>query len=143
MTRTPNISIVVLLKETKEIFISGLEDDLSSWVEDEGRIGDLLNGFYSSLFSSSSPTKFDAILDCVEPRVTREMNEKLLHPFVASKVQVALAQMKANTTPGLDGFPPCSTNNIGQKLEWRYLMPSLGCLIQVFSLMSSTTLSLL
>lgn len=66
----------------------------------------MLNGFYSSLFSSSSPTKFDEVLDSVEIRVTQEMNEKLLHPFVVSEVHEALAQMKVNTAHGPDGFPP-------------------------------------
>lgn len=75
-------------------------------MEEEGRISDLLNGFYSSLFSSSSPMEFDAVLDCVEPRVTREINESLTRPFVASEVQVALAQMKADTSPRPDEFPP-------------------------------------
>ena len=89
-------------------------------MEEEDRINELLNDFYSSLFSSSNPTEFDAFLDCVEPRVTPEMNESLTRPFVASEVQTALAQMKANTSPGPDGFPPCSTNNIGKKLEQRF-----------------------
>ena len=88
----------------KRNFISGLED--GSWVEEEDRIGELLNDFYSSLFSSSNPTEFDAVLDGVEPRVTREMNESLTRPFVASEVQTALAQMKANASTGPDGFPP-------------------------------------
>ena len=84
-------------------------------MEGEDRIGELLNDFYSSLFSSSNPTDFDAVLDCVEPRVTPEMNEFLTRPFVASEVQTALAQMKAN--------------NIGQKLERRFQTQLLVSLI--------------
>lgn len=60
-------------------------------MEDEGRIGDLLNDFYSSLFSSSSLTGFDVVLDYVEPWVTWEMNKFLTRPFIASEVQAALA----------------------------------------------------
>ena len=90
----------------KRNFISGLEDDRGLWVDDEERIGELLNDFYSSLFSSSNPTEFDAALVGVEPRVTREMNDSLTRPFVATEVETALAQMKANTSPGPDGFPP-------------------------------------
>ena len=75
-------------------------------MEDEDRISDLLNGFYSSLFSSSRLTEFDEVLEGMETRVTQEMNEKLLYSFVASEVQAALAQMKASITPGPDGFPP-------------------------------------
>ena len=75
-------------------------------MEDEDRIGDLLNSFYSSLFSSSSPTKFDEVLEGMETRVTQEMNEELLRSFEAFKVQAALMQMKANTASGPDGLPP-------------------------------------
>ena len=75
-------------------------------MEDEDRIGDLLNSFYSSLFSSSSPTKFDEVLEGMETRVTQEMNEELLRSFEAFKVQEALMQMKANTASGPDGLPP-------------------------------------
>ena len=75
-------------------------------MEDEDRIGDLLNSFYSSLFSSSSPTKFDEVLEGMETRVTQEMNEELLRSFEAFKVQAALMQMKANTASSPDGLPP-------------------------------------
>ena len=75
-------------------------------MEDEDRIGDLLNSFYSSLFSSSSPIKFDEVLEGMETRVTQEMNEELLRSFEASKVQAALMQMKANPASGPDGLPP-------------------------------------
>ena len=94
------------MERNKRNFISGLEDDLGLWVEDENQIGDLLNSFYSSLFSSSSPTKFDEVLEGMETRVTQEMNEELLRSFEAFKVQAALMQMKANTASGPDGLPP-------------------------------------
>jgi len=93
-------------ERNKRNFISGLKDDLGLCVEDENQIGDLLNSFYSSLFSFSSPSEFDKVLDGVEARVTPEMNKDLLRPFQASEVQLAFKQMEANTAPGLDGLPP-------------------------------------
>lgn len=93
-------------KRSKRNFILGLKDDHGLWVVDEDRIGDLLNNFYSSLFSFSSPTVFDEVLKGVETCVTQEMNDELIRSFEASDVQAALAQMKANTTPGPDGLPP-------------------------------------
>ena len=94
------------IKRNKKNFISGLEDNHSLWVEDENGVGELLNGFYPSLFSSSCPTEFNEVLEGVEPRVTQDMNAVLLNPFDASKVHVALGQMKANIAPGQNGLPP-------------------------------------
>nr|POF21903.1 putative ribonuclease h protein [Quercus suber] len=80
-------------ERNKKNFISGLEDDQGSWVEDENKVGDLLIGYYSSLFSSSCPTDFDEVLEGVEARVSPEMNVSLLRPFVASEVQ-SIAQAR-------------------------------------------------
>ena len=75
-------------------------------MEGENNVGELLNDFYSSLFSSSYPTEFNEVLEGVESRVTQEMTADLLRPFMASAVQAALGQMKANTALGPDGLPP-------------------------------------
>lgn len=56
----------------------GLEDKDGAWIENEDRIGEMLIQYYSSLFASSNPSYFNAMLDGVEPRVTEEMNEVLL-----------------------------------------------------------------
>lgn len=68
-------------------------------------IGDLIVNFYSNLFSSANPTMFDEVLHGVEPRVSQEMNEKLLQPFHAFEVHLALMQLEANTTLGPNGLP--------------------------------------
>ena len=90
----------------KRNFIGGLEDQYGNWVDDENRIGDLVVNFYSNLFTSANPTLFDEVLHGVNPRVSQEMNDKLLQPFHASEVQIALKQMEANTAPSSDGLPP-------------------------------------
>ena len=93
-------------ERNKKNFISGLEDYHGIWVEGGNNVGELLNGFYSSLFSSSCPTKFNEVLEGVESQVTQDMNVDLLRPFIATKVEAALGQMKANTAPGPNGLPP-------------------------------------
>ena len=112
----------------KRNFIVGLENDLGLWVEEEDRISELLNDFFSSLFSFSNPTEFDAVLDCVEPRVTPDMNAYLTRPFVASEVQTALAQMKANTAPEPDGFPPLFYKQYWSKIGAEVLDAVIGVL---------------
>ena len=66
----------------------------------------MIVNFYSNLFALANLTLFDEVLHGVEPRVSQEMNDKLLQPFHASEVQIALKQMEANTALGLDGLPP-------------------------------------
>ena len=90
----------------KRNFIEGLEDQYGHWVDDENRIGNLIVNFYSNLFTSANLTLFDEVLHGVKPRVSQEMNDKLLQPFHASEVQIALKQMEANTAPGPNGLPP-------------------------------------
>ena len=97
-------------------------------MEGENRIGEILNDFFSSLFSSSNPTEFDDVLDCVEPRVTLDMNAYLTRPFVASEVQTALAQMKANTAPGPDGFPALFYKQYWSKIGAEVLDAVIGVL---------------
>lgn len=83
-----------------------MENELGKWVKEENQIGELLIRFYSNLFTSSNPTNLDPVLNGVQPRVFRSMNEDLLRLFEASEVQRALKQMKSDTALGLDGFPP-------------------------------------
>ena len=75
-------------------------------MEGEDRIGNLITRYYSSLFTMVNPTEFTPVLNRVKRRVSAEMNEELLKPFVEDEVKHALKQMDANTTPGPDGLPP-------------------------------------
>lgn len=83
-----------------------MENELGEWVKEENQIGELLIRFYSNLFTLSNPTNLDPVLNGVQPRVFRSMNDDLLRLFEASEVQRALEQMKSDTALGLDGFPP-------------------------------------
>ena len=67
--------------------------------------GNLLTRYYS-LFTTTNPTEFANVLNGVKRRVSAEMNDKLLKPFVEKEVKHALKQMDANTVPGPDGLPP-------------------------------------
>ncbi|PON86508.1 hypothetical protein TorRG33x02_177020, partial [Trema orientale] len=46
----------------------------------------------------------DIILDKVQPKVTCDMNEYLLHPFSSEEVYMVVKDMGSNKSPSLDGL---------------------------------------
>ena len=87
-------------------FISGLEDNVGVWVEDESRLGGIFEGYFRTIFSSSNPSNFDSILQGIHPAITEEAAELLGRDFHADEVGVALKQMASLTAPGPDGMSP-------------------------------------
>ena len=75
-------------------------------MEGEDHIGALLTRYNSSLFTSANSMQLDPVLNVVETRVSAEMNDELLKPYVEVEVQLALKQMDANTAPGPNGLLP-------------------------------------
>ena len=98
--------MLILRKKNKRNFIASLENEVCDWVEDEGKVGDMIVNYYLGLFTSLNPLSLDLVLSGVEPRVNPTMNEDLDRPFEASEVMVALQQMESNTALGPDGLPP-------------------------------------
>ena len=94
------------MKMNKRNFISGLENEQGSYVEGEDQIGEFLKRYYSSLFTSANPTQLDPVLNVVETRVSAEINDEMLKPYIKVEVQLTLKQMDANTASGLNGLPP-------------------------------------
>ena len=87
-------------------FILGFEDDNGEWTEDEGRMGELVEEYFSNIFSTSNPSCFDDILEGISPTVTDDMNTSLNREYTAAEVIQALHQMAPLTAPGPDGrFP--------------------------------------
>jgi len=72
-------------------------------------IGDQLKSFianqYQQLFLSAVGAHFDEVLDCVDRRVTREMNKDLLLPFTGDEIWNALDNIGDLKAPGADGIP--------------------------------------
>ncbi|KAL0017100.1 hypothetical protein SO802_004169 [Lithocarpus litseifolius] len=82
----PSTHLQHLQERNKRNFNSGLENERGVWVEREDEIGDMLTGYYSSLFTSTNPTKLNPVLSGVEARVSEEMNVELLKPFEVAEV---------------------------------------------------------
>ena len=54
-------------QRNKHNFILGFEDDNGVWTEDEGRMGELVEEYFSNLFSTSNPLGFDDIFESILP----------------------------------------------------------------------------
>ena len=64
-------------QRNKRDFILGFEDDNGEWTEDEGRMGELVEEYFSNLFSTSNPSCFNDILEGISPTFTDDMNTSL------------------------------------------------------------------
>ena len=76
------------------------------WCTEESQIKNIAVDYYQSLFSSSSPSELDKILEKVQPSVTEPMNTTLLRDFSREEVEVAMKQMEPITAPSPDDMPP-------------------------------------
>ena len=62
--------------------------------------------YFHDLFTSENPTDMESVLDVVEKRFTREMNNSLLQPYTTEEVRQALFQMHPSKSPGPDSMSP-------------------------------------
>jgi hypothetical protein len=76
-----------------------------SVTEDAKEMGVLTTRFYKDLYRSEGTRNMEAVLGTVPTKVTPEMNDGLLKPFVEKEVKDALFQMFPTKAPGPDGFP--------------------------------------
>ena len=75
------------------------------WCTEESQIKNIVVDYYQSLFSSSSPSELEKILEKVQPLVTEPINLTLLKDFSREEVESALKQMEPITAPGPNGRP--------------------------------------
>ena len=86
--------------------MNGLLDDDGVWQVEDDKMVEIAIGYYGDLFSTSNSVEFSELLLAVKPKVTQEMNDWLVRPFVESEVKGALKQMYQLKAPGLDEMPP-------------------------------------
>ena len=86
----------------KEIF----DDEDREWSEPED-IGTAFELFYQKRFKMEGMVGIEECLEGLEVRVTLEMNEWLLRPFVAEEVDFAFSQMHPLKSLGPNGFAAC------------------------------------
>ncbi|XP_065634479.1 uncharacterized protein LOC136069649 [Quercus suber] len=84
--------------------IDGMLDAQEIWQDDEGKVGEIVEEYYTALFKTSHPKEFNEMLQAIQPKVTPQMNQMLDKAFTASEVHVALKQMHPLKAPGPDAF---------------------------------------
>lgn len=52
----------------------GLEDSARNWSTDAGDIKQLIISYFQEIFTTCSPTNIESITDCVQPRVTMQLD---------------------------------------------------------------------
>lgn len=84
--------------------IMGLKKDDGSIVTSQEELQTEAMDFYSKLFTRQEELDLGPVLNCVQERVTWQMNEVLMQPFSAEEVRKATFMMGANKAPGPDGL---------------------------------------
>ncbi|KAL5550508.1 hypothetical protein UlMin_000684 [Ulmus minor] len=71
--------------------ITGLIDQNGEWCEKEEGLAHIIESYFKSLFTSSSPSdaNFDRVLDTIEPKITPQLNGQLERAFEAEDVRTA------------------------------------------------------
>ncbi|XP_074346736.1 uncharacterized protein LOC141685541 [Apium graveolens] len=93
-------------KKNKINSIKGLLNEENEWIQDEDGVNKIIQKFYQSLFTSSSPNveKIEELLGAVNPIVTEEMNRKLEKDFSMKEVKNSVFSIAADKSPGPDGM---------------------------------------
>ncbi|XP_071679912.1 uncharacterized protein [Lolium perenne] len=88
----------------KRNMIKKLKGDNDQWVEGTAMLKPYILEYFSSLFTSEVFVTDPAVLDKIQPKVSPEMNEKLLAPFTAEEVKKAAFSIGDFKAPGPDGL---------------------------------------
>ena len=88
----------------KKNLIKRLKDNNNNWVEGTDLLKLLIQNYFANLFTSEIDVIDPAVLEKVQPRVTQEMNAKLLAPFSAEEVKKAAFSIGDFKAPGPDGL---------------------------------------
>ena len=86
--------------------IVGLQNSRGVWQEDKESIERIIMDYFDSIYKAYHPTRFDASLNSITPRVTPNMNKVLTADFKAEEVWSALKQMHPTKAPGPDDMSP-------------------------------------
>jgi hypothetical protein len=88
----------------KKNFIKKLKGEGDQWLEGMEALKPLIFQYFSNLFSYEVNELDPEVLEKIQPRVSQELNEKLLAPFSAEDVKKAALSIGDFKAPGPDGL---------------------------------------
>uniref|UniRef100_A0A803PU27 Reverse transcriptase n=1 Tax=Cannabis sativa TaxID=3483 RepID=A0A803PU27_CANSA len=99
--------------------IKGMFDQFGFWQEDKIFVQNIIENYYSILFSSSdlNESVLDTVLDVVPRRDTNTMNAELEKPFQAKEVTAVVKEMAPTKAPSMDGLPTLFYQKFWSKLS--------------------------
>ena len=93
-------------KRRRQNRLVALKNSHGQWVDWSSCLQELIYGYFSDLFSSSSIYSATAIEDFPE-LITAELNDKLMASVELAEVRKAVFDMHSDKSSGPDGFNPC------------------------------------
>ena len=67
--------------------IQSVRDSNGEWHTDQAGISQVAVGYFTQLFSTSSPATVDEVVSLVEQKVSPDMNDAMLAPFMVEELQ--------------------------------------------------------
>ncbi|CAL9001623.1 unnamed protein product, partial [Prunus brigantina] len=86
-------------------FMQGIFSEHDVWTTSNEGVGSIFCEYFKTLFTTSGENDFSTVLAAVNPKVTREHNERLSQPFTRVELEDVLSKMFPTKYPGLDGMP--------------------------------------
>ena len=65
----------------------------------------MTSSYFKEIFTKDPTLSPDVVLDCIQPKVSMEMNESLCRPYTEEEILDALFQIGPLKAPGCDGLP--------------------------------------
>ncbi|CAN6679292.1 unnamed protein product [Malus baccata var. baccata] len=92
------------LQRRRRNMILKLKADDGQWVEHPSRVRQIVEDHFHNLFKTGGPRHWGALLDCVPPGITEDMNRDLIVPVSDEEIKAAVMNMGRLKAPGPYGF---------------------------------------
>ncbi|KAK4268200.1 hypothetical protein QN277_024886 [Acacia crassicarpa] len=95
---------VSTIKRRQRNRISCIKDDRGNWLMEKDAISQNIANFFQNLFASSGPYSMSAALNYIDPKISVDMNHKLMLPVSREEIKSAAFSLGSTKAPGPDGF---------------------------------------